>query len=385
MSRRIALAVLVATIATLAGGQAASASQGSVPAEVAAYAADPEGLLAAVDDVAGVGADGKGITLDDTAKVGQLNRVFVFTPAFLAGDETETPVERTNEWTAPIELGGKPLGLATIWINPASVAPELGSFAVGATIGAALRDVPADAYLVRDESHGAWFTLVGEDLTPLVAGTTGLDGATALADYQRSLLAEAAAVEPAPQSIAPLLSLAVIIVSILVIAAVLVAPVLRQRRRARPAEAAIVTEPEPGPEPEPEPKRERMPEPAPATTPTKALVKAPTTAPGKAVATRSQSTPTAKPVTESAAATAGSAAPAKTAPAKSGAVKPKPAASQTKGAPAKGTPAEGAAAKGAPAKGTPAKTTPARTTPAKPSSTARQAAPRKPKPASTSE
>lgn len=373
MSRRIALAVLVATIATLAGGQAASASQGSVPAEVAAYAADPEGLLAAVDDVAGVGADGKGITLDDTAKVGQLNRVFVFTPAFLAGDETETPVERTNEWTAPIELGGKPLGLATIWINPASVAPELGSFAVGATIGAALRDVPADAYLVRDESHGAWFTLVGEDLTPLVAGTTGLDGATALADYQRSLLAEAAAVEPAPQSIAPLLSLAVIIVSILVIAAVLVAPVLRQRRRARPAEAAIVTEPEPSAAP------------APATTPTKALVKAPTTAPGKAVATRSQSTPTAKPVTESAAAKAGSAAPAKSAPAKSGAVKPKPAASQTKGAPAKGTPAEGAAAKGAPAKGTPAKTTPARTTPAKPSSTARQAAPRKPKPASTSE
>jgi hypothetical protein len=222
----------------LAGGQAAAASQGSVPAEVAAYAADPAGLLAAVDDVAGVGGNGQGIAFDDTAKVGQLNRVFVFTPAFLTGEETETPIERVNEWSAPIELGGKPLGLATIWINPASVAPELGAFEVGATIGAALTDVPADAFLVRDASHGAWFTLVGEDLAPVVAGTSGFDAPTTLADYQEFLLEEEAVVPETPQSIAPVLASMVIVVSVLVIAAVLLMPVLRERRRSRADAAA---------------------------------------------------------------------------------------------------------------------------------------------------
>lgn len=256
MSRRVALAALLALAAMLACGQAAAASQGSVPAEVAAYAADPAGLLAAVDDVAGVGGNGQGIAFDDTAKVGQLNRVFVFTPAFLAGEETETPIERVNEWSAPIELGGKPLGLATIWINPASVAPELGTFEVGATIGAALTDVPADAFLIRDASHGAWFTLVGEHLAPVVAGTSGFDAPTTLASYQEFLLEEAAVVPEAPQSIAPVLATVVIVVSALVIAVVLLVPVLRERRRSR----AAVSAPPPTPAP-PAPSKELVVEP----------------------------------------------------------------------------------------------------------------------------
>lgn len=236
LSRSIVVIGLVSI--TVALGQTAVASEGSVPAEVAAYAADPEGLLASLDDLAGVAANGQGIDFEG-AEAGQLNRVFEFTDAFLAGEPTETPVQHTNEWTAPIILADKPLGLAVIWINQSTLEPELADFTEGASVGAALMDVPVDATLVRDREHAAWFTLVGEDLAPLHPGTSGVAGPMPIAEY-RDVLAAGAPVTPAASPV-PMLSIAVIAVSILVIAAVLLLPALRARARARAA--AAIAEP----------------------------------------------------------------------------------------------------------------------------------------------
>ncbi len=277
--RRVIAGSLLALGIAIAGGPAAAASQGSVPADVVAYAEDPDGLLARLDDLFGVDAGGDGIEFDETAAVGQLNRVFVFTPAFLAGEPTETPVERANEWTAPIELREEPLGLATIWINQSTVDPELADFVGDPEVAIALADVPADAYLVRDSPHDAWFTLVGEDLTPLVPGSTGLDDPTTLAAYQGRLADEQAAVEPAQRSQVPALAVTVIVVSALIVVAVIVLPLVRARahgRRARASgesepeaevetetETETETEPEPEPEPDPEPEATPLPEPTP--------------------------------------------------------------------------------------------------------------------------
>ena len=251
--RRVVAGAVLALGIAIAGGPAAAASQGSVPAEVVAYAEDPDGLLARLDDLFGVDAGGDGIEFDETAAVGQLNRVFVFTPAFLAGEATETPVERANEWTAPIELRDEPLGLATIWINQSTVDPELADFVGDPELATALADVPADAYLVRDSHHDAWFTLVGEDLAPLVPGSTGLDAPTTLAAYQRWLADEQATTEPAQRSQVSALAITVIVVSALVIIAVIVLPLVRDLARKRRV----------GPDGEPEPEAEGEPEPEP--------------------------------------------------------------------------------------------------------------------------
>ena len=66
---------------------------------------------------------------------------------------TDTPVERQNLWTAPITVNDDTIGLAIIWINPASVAPELADFVRDPDLARALSDVPADSYVVRDEQR----------------------------------------------------------------------------------------------------------------------------------------------------------------------------------------------------------------------------------------
>lgn len=285
--RRVVAGAVLAVGIAIAGAPAAAASQGSVPAEVVAYAKDPDGLLARLDDLFGVDAGGDGIEFDETAGVGQLNRVFVFTPAFLAGEATETPVERANEWTAPIELRGEPLGLATIWINQSTVDPELADFVGDPELATALADVPADAYLVRDSQHDAWFTLVGEDLTLLVPGSTGLDAPTTLAAYQRWLADEQAATEPVQRSQVSGLAITVIVVSALVVVAVIVLPLVRdlaRKRRVGPdgepePEAEGEPEPEAQPEPDPEPVPEVETSPTPAKKPRKPSAPRPPKAP----------------------------------------------------------------------------------------------------------
>ena len=238
--RIAASAALIAASTALLLAPAASASQGSVPAEVAQYAADADGLLSRLDDLFGVGSSGKGIDFDDTTAAGQLNRVFVFTEEFLAGTKTDLPIERANLWSAPITIAEKPVGLATIWINPVTVEPELAEFVQDIDSAAALADVPTDAYLVGDGPRGAWFTLVDATLTPLVPGSSGVTGTVSLEEYQRRL-ADAAADAPLTDESAnsgTILSVAIIAAAALAVIGVLLVPLIRGRSRGRTTDAA---------------------------------------------------------------------------------------------------------------------------------------------------
>ena len=237
-----ALAALALSAGMVAAGPAlvASASQGSVPIVVAAYASDPAGLIARLTDLFGPGTSGTGIAFDDTTKVGQLNRVYGFTNDFAAGTTNENPVRLTNEWTAPITVADSPVGLATIWINPQTDDPELADFVADPAAGKALADVPADAYLIHDAPRQAWLTLKADALTALVPGSTGLTGATTAIEYRTRVLSLGASNSPVvapPTGQGAINSIVIVSVAILATAAILLAPGWRRRRKAAASDA----------------------------------------------------------------------------------------------------------------------------------------------------
>jgi hypothetical protein len=226
-----ALALAVGLAAGVLGlslmpGDAASASLGSVPAEVSAYVTDGS-MVARLNDVYGPNASGtEGITFDDTTKPGPISRVYEWTDARLANRTTDHPVQLTNNWAVPITVAGKSVGLATIWINPQTVEPELADFAPGAALGTALTTVPAKAALVRDPATGAWLALADGTVTPLVAGSSGLSTPVPVASLKLSPAA------PAPLATGePNTGLALAIGNIAQIDIVIVVALLLPRRR----------------------------------------------------------------------------------------------------------------------------------------------------------
>lgn len=162
----------------------ATASEGSVPAEITRYAA--EGMVADLADLYGPGAGGTGIDFDETTTASAPLRVFVFTDDYLAGTETDAPTRRLNEWVTAISVADVVVGLATVGIADDATEPSLIVFDPDAETATAVGAVPADAALVRDAPVGAWLALTGESLAPLVAGESGLTSATTLVDYQRN-------------------------------------------------------------------------------------------------------------------------------------------------------------------------------------------------------
>jgi hypothetical protein len=254
----IGLAVAVLGSVLVPAG-AASASLGSVPAEVTAYVSSGA-MVGRLNDVYGPNASGtKGIKFDDTTKAGPISRVYEWTAERLANHATDHPVQLTNNWVVPITIGGKSVGLATIWINPQTVDAELASFDPSAGLGSALTTVPATAALVHDSTTGAWLALADGKVTALVAGTSGITGSVPVSSLKLSPTAPAPIATTEPNTG---LALAIGIVALIVII-IVVALLLPRGRRAKtksqdsgsqdaaaaPIADEKVAEPEPAPEP----------------------------------------------------------------------------------------------------------------------------------------
>jgi hypothetical protein len=253
---RSALAVpltVVLVLAPILGASTpaiAAPAEGSVPSEVAAYVADGS-LVAQLNDVYGVGAEGDGIEFDETTKTGVIERVHHFSDELRAGEDTDHPLDLVNEWIVPISIAEEPVGLATIWINPASVRPELASFVADAELATALSAIPDGASLVHDEVSVAWLALAADGtLTPLVPGTTGLSTPVPIDDI--ALLPAEGGTEPPPGDPATGVgfAIAVILLLLAIIVVALVAPGLRKKKEpvdadAEPAADGDVNEAEP--------------------------------------------------------------------------------------------------------------------------------------------
>ena len=222
------MSVVAALLAVLVGPGAlpASATQGSVPPEVTLFATDPDGLVLSLEDFFGIAADGSGIDFDDTTQMGRVDRVYSFTPQWLAGERTETPVLIANQWVVPVRIADEPVGVAVIWINPDSVRPQLADFLPTPEFAGALVDVPAEAFLVFDDERVSWLLLDGVTLTPLF----GAGAPTTLSAYQRSLVAAEVGPAAEPVNLGSVLSVGIIVAVALVVVLVLLVPLARRRR-----------------------------------------------------------------------------------------------------------------------------------------------------------
>ncbi len=232
---------------TLAPAGVANASLGSVPAQVSAYVSDGE-LVARLIDIYGKNASGTaGLPFGDTTTAGGITRVYEWTPDRLANQKTVHPVQLTNNWVVPISIGDKPVGVATIWINPQSVLPELAEFDPNVALATALPTVAASAALVRDNVTHAWFALADGTVTPLVAGSSGVTTPAPVA----SLKLSASASPPASTAGGPNtgLGLALGIVAVIVVI-LLLALLFSLRRRPSTDSELPVDSPAPGVEPD---------------------------------------------------------------------------------------------------------------------------------------
>ena len=232
---RRSLALLAAIVALAFAGvttaQPALASQGSVPAEVRSYVATD--LVAQLTDLYGPGVGGTGIDFDATTTGTAIWRVFGWSDEQLAGKHPADPLVLENRWAVPVSMADAPLGLAVVWINPDTDAPELASFAADATQATALAAVPDAASLVRDEPSEGWFALENGVLTPLVAGSSGLESPLPLADIGApGAAAPADDRTDADQAAASLpLTIGIVVVLLAIVVGALIIPTRLARRR----------------------------------------------------------------------------------------------------------------------------------------------------------
>lgn len=237
MRGRVSGVVLAALFAaSLVAAPAAVATEGSVPVEVADFVAAPDGLLASLEDFLGPGAEGGGIAFDDSTELGPIDRVYAFSPDWLAGASTDTAVVLANEWAVPVVVAGDPVGVAIVWINPSTVRPQLADFAPVPGFAAALPDVPATAYLVHDVDRSAWLALDAPGITVLVSGTSGLSGDSRLDVYRAAISQATAPVQTEEVGLGTALSVGVIVAVSLIVILVLLVPIVWRRRKLRASE-----------------------------------------------------------------------------------------------------------------------------------------------------
>ena len=229
---RFVVAVAVVALSLSAASPAAAAG---VPGEVTTYIAND--LVDDLNEFYGPGQDGAGLLFTDSTTTSPAVRVLGLTAATVA----DPGVRRLNRWVTVIAIDEAIVGVATISIEPLSSAPQLDLYLDSPQFGTVIAALPEGAQLVNDPEREAWFSLEGDMLTPLVAGSSGVTTPITLATYRASLptatAMDAAPTPPTPPS-------ALIIVGLVLALVVLLLAVEAffpfWRRRAQPE-----VEPEP--------------------------------------------------------------------------------------------------------------------------------------------
>ena len=239
-SRRLRHTLAGAAAATLVAMMmlspaAAVASTGSIPPDVAAFASADDGLLLELEEYFGLDERGSGLDFSDGIELGAIDRVFLWSRDYHSGVATETPVQYVNRWKVPVLIGEEPVGVALIGFDPATVEPEMIDFIRNPGTALALDDVDNDATLIHEPETDAWFSLIGDVITPLVRGSSEVEGETTLAEYQSIVstrLVEVVDEEPQPDQ-GSVQSVVLIVTTIGVVVLVLLLPAVLGKLRAR--------------------------------------------------------------------------------------------------------------------------------------------------------
>jgi hypothetical protein len=197
-SRKLAVLLLPALLTAWTLLPTTPAAAATVPGEVTNYIAND--LVNDLNEFYGPGTDGAGRLFTDTTTVTPGTRIFGFTPEVLAGRESNPPVRRLNEWLSVVSIDDAPIGFAIVSIDPVTVSPQLASFTESAEFGAVVTAMNQAASLVRDDDRAAWFSLEGEQLTPIVAGSSGIAEPVTVDEYRAVIAAQlAVAADSAPE------------------------------------------------------------------------------------------------------------------------------------------------------------------------------------------
>ena len=183
--------------ALILGAALPAAAATTVPGEVAAYIAND--LVDDLNDFYGPGTEGNGRLFTNSTSTSPGVRIFEFTPDFLAGVAADPPVHRLNEWVSVISIDKAPVGFAVVVVDPVTTRPQLESFTESADFGEVVLALPETASLVRDPDRSAWFSLDGEELTPIVSGTTGLTAPIGVAEYRQLVANDLKALDAEPK------------------------------------------------------------------------------------------------------------------------------------------------------------------------------------------
>ncbi|HAM27460.1 MAG TPA: hypothetical protein DCP11_12390 [Microbacteriaceae bacterium] len=228
----VAIAALALATAGLGAQSALALDEPKVPEDVAAYVATD--LVPRLADLYGPGTKaGSVATFDATTKVGAVRRVLAFTKSFVSGSPSAASTELTNNWVAPVlSKDDSVLGLATVWINPASDLPELASFDPGTKIATALAAAPAGSLLVHDDARHAWFASDGTTITPLIPGDSGVKSTLPNSAFQKLIVADSNAPgDAAPQNQGLLVAGLVLGIVVVLLAVFVLLPDRRKRAR----------------------------------------------------------------------------------------------------------------------------------------------------------
>lgn len=228
------------------GAQPAAADD-RIPDQVAEYC--ERHLVPRLTELYAPGVDGaSGIDFDETTSLGAVVRVRAWTEGFLADAGFEPAYELTNAWLVPVSVNDEAMGLATVWVNPATTRAELADFELGGGLPAALATIPLGSVLVRHAPTASSFAVADGMATPIVAGSTGIRGSVPLPTVSPTLVAaEPQSSGGEPAAIIP----AVVLIVVLVGVATLV--LLPSRRRASEAQRAAESQHAAGPTASPRP------------------------------------------------------------------------------------------------------------------------------------
>lgn len=207
--------VVGAAVIALSLSAASPAAAAGVPGEITTYIATD--LIDDLNEFYGPGQDGAGLLFTDDTTTGPAQRVFGLTPATVS----DPGVRRLNRWITVISIGEQIVGVATVSVEPLTSTPQLDLYLASPEFGTVLAALPEGARLVNDDEREAWFSLEGETLTPLVAGSSGVATPITLATYRASLPTDSVDAAPAPpQSPSGLIIAGLVLVLIVLLLAV---------------------------------------------------------------------------------------------------------------------------------------------------------------------
>lgn len=153
-----------------------------VPGEVAAWFRDEGRETLTEQAVAGLDLDPE---VEEEAVLGLVRPVTTWSPEFVEGAGTTTPVAETGEWMAPVRVADEGVGVLRVTWEGGEEPVRLETLEPAPDLAAAVLALAADDPLVHDLVLDAWFAVIDGEVRPVDEDARdSLAGSLPVEDYQ---------------------------------------------------------------------------------------------------------------------------------------------------------------------------------------------------------